>query len=136
MIKHRPYEFSLRLMEGMFVHDINYTQVIPVYLTTYKRAVSSFPSFLKSADGYGYRIPENLGEMLTKKLCADKRKSKDQQIKNKLFLTDMRESAKHFLLQSHPDCNSEHCEKVCIIDMYYKEYQIGSRLIMNLLIFL
>ena len=100
-------------MEGMFVHDTSHAQFIPVYLTTYKQAVSSFPSFLKSADGYGYRIPDNVDEMLSKKLCAGKRKLKDQQIKNKLFLNDIKESVKHFLLKSHPDCNSEHCEKVC-----------------------
>ena len=106
-------------MEGMFFHDANHAQFIPVYLTTYKRAVSSFPSFLKAVDGYGYRVPDNVDEMVVKKLCVGKHISKDQLVKNKLFLTDMKESSKRFLQKSHPECNSEHCDKVCERNLTY-----------------
>ena len=110
-------------MEGMFANDTNRTKFIPVYLTTYKQAVSGFPPFLKAVEGYGYRVPHDVEEMMAKRLgienkkkrhfsTGDNKSTKDQLVKDHLFMTDIRKSAEQCLTNLHPECNREHCEKV------------------------
>jgi len=105
----------MKLMEGIAVHDETRAEFIPVYLTTYSKAVSLFPPFLKATSTCGYRLPHKVDDLIGNlRKTTGVRKFKEQTVKDRLFISDMKESAKHFLLKKHDDCNSEYCHLVCI----------------------
>ena len=101
-------------MEGIAVHDETRAEFIPVYLTTYNKAVSLFPPFLKATSSYGYHLPHKINDLIGNlQKMTGVRKPKEQTIKDELFICDMKEAAKHFLLKKHLDCNAEYCHLVC-----------------------
>eukprot|EP00111_Clytia_hemisphaerica_P000622 TCONS_00001786-protein len=113
LLKHRPYEFGLRILEGMALHETtnHQAQFIPVYIIKYRKAVQMFPTFLiQSNAGYGFQLPKQANDLI-RRLRQTKTKSKDQSIKDGLFITEMGDLSKQFLMQQHSDCNSEHCHK-------------------------
>ena len=101
----------------MALHDTTnqQAQYIPVYITKYRKAVQMFPTFLiQSNAGYGFQIPKQTNDLI-RRLRMTKTKSKDQSIKDGLFITEMGDLSKQFLMHQHADCNTEHCHKVKLL---------------------
>ncbi|XP_057302955.1 uncharacterized protein LOC130638053 isoform X1 [Hydractinia symbiolongicarpus] len=115
--KHRPYEFALKLITAMAYHQNSSFQFIPLYLTSYDKAITLIPSFLLATQDAGYRIPKNIMSLVTR-LSGGKKpiKSKEMLPKLNFFLNRMRATCKKVESKKHKECSEGDCDKGALYD--------------------
>ena len=116
ILKHKPYEFAMKVLGGLAYNENDASRYIPVYLSSYRDIVQSLPSFLNATATFGYQIPKDLEQLIKRIYKRDitniLASSKERHLKDKFFISKMKEQAKKILEKRHAHCLSENCIKV------------------------
>ncbi|XP_057289550.1 uncharacterized protein LOC130612263 [Hydractinia symbiolongicarpus] len=112
IIKHRPYEFALKIIGGMAFHENDCSRYIPIYLTSYQEAVSILPSFLNASQTFGYRLPDDISKLIQNLTNRDSMlSSTERETKDNFFIRKMMDNRKKMLALEHSNCIQEYCTK-------------------------
>ncbi|XP_057290655.1 uncharacterized protein LOC130613323 [Hydractinia symbiolongicarpus] len=112
ILKHRPYEFALKIIGGMAFHQNDSSRYIPMYLSSYKEAVKIIPSFLNASTSFGYQLPQDMKKLLSRITSKKQLQATSERIaKDKFFFNKMYEHRKKISAKEHPHCIKEYCTK-------------------------
>ena len=115
-----PYEFALKMMNGIAFHRNNSSRYIPIYLKPYRDSVALFPNFVAASQHIGYQMPHDINKLLQFLVSTDEEYCTDsQQIKNQFFMHRMETLSKKLMQLPHQDCNREYCRSVSILTILY-----------------
>ncbi|XP_057302957.1 uncharacterized protein LOC130638079 [Hydractinia symbiolongicarpus] len=116
-LKHRLYEFFLKFIARMAYHQNMGSTFIPLYLTSYDKAITLMPSFLVAAQDAGYRIPNNLMSLVTR-LSGGKKPIESKELLAKLnhLLNRMKATCKKMESKEHKECSEGDCDKGTLND--------------------
>ncbi|XP_057289448.1 uncharacterized protein LOC130612168 [Hydractinia symbiolongicarpus] len=112
ILKHRPYEFALKIIGGMAFHQNDSSRYIPMYLSSYKESVKTIPSFLNASTSFGYQLPQDIKKLLSRITSKKQLQATGERIaKDQFFIKKMNEHRKKILEKQHPHCIKEYCTK-------------------------
>ncbi|XP_057313714.1 uncharacterized protein LOC130655029 [Hydractinia symbiolongicarpus] len=111
-LKHRPYEFALKVISGLAYHQNDSSRYIPLYLTSYEKALSLMPSFFIGSHNFGYKLPKDITKLLRHLLhSTDLSNSKDMAAKLEYFTNKTKATCKRIEAKHHYCCCKEDCMK-------------------------
>lgn len=116
-LKHRPYEFAVNVISGLAYHQNDSSRYIPLYLTSYEKALSLMPSFLIATQDMGFQIPRELPQLIRRLLGSTiPSKTKEQIVKMNFFINRMKTAFKKIECEKHTTCSEDNCNKGTIYD--------------------
>ncbi|XP_057314130.1 uncharacterized protein LOC130655397 isoform X2 [Hydractinia symbiolongicarpus] len=116
-LKHRPYEFAVKVISGLAYHQNDSSRYIPLYLTSYEKALSLMPSFLIATQDMGFQIPRELSQLMRRLLGSTvPSKTKEQLVKMNFFINKMKTACKKIECEKHTTCSQDNCNKGTIYD--------------------
>lgn len=112
MPKHRPYEFTLKMLSGLAFYQNDCSRYLPLYLTPYEKVVDFLPSFLNSSTTFGYQLPKDVQKLIRRLTGKKKLKvTPERSAKDKYFLERMESKLISICENQHPHCTRENCIK-------------------------
>ncbi|XP_057313759.1 uncharacterized protein LOC130655075 [Hydractinia symbiolongicarpus] len=112
MPKHKPYEFTLKMLSGLAFHQNDCSRYLPLYLTSYEKVVDLLPSFLNSSTTFGYQLPKDVQKLIRRFTGKKKLKvTPERAAKDKYFLERMESRLISICENQHPHCTRENCRK-------------------------
>ncbi|XP_057289970.1 uncharacterized protein LOC130612641 [Hydractinia symbiolongicarpus] len=112
IIKHRPYEFALKIIGGLAFHQNDSSRYIPMYLSSYKESVNIIPSFLNASTSFGYQLPQDMKKLLLRITTEEQfQATSERTVKDEFFINRMNEHRRKIITKEHPHCIKEYCTK-------------------------
>ncbi|XP_057317192.1 uncharacterized protein LOC130662360 isoform X2 [Hydractinia symbiolongicarpus] len=112
IIKHKPYEFALKIIGGLAFHQNDSSRYIPMYLSSYKESVNIIPSFLNASTSFGYQLPQNIKKLLLRITSEEQlQATSERMVKDEFFINKMNEHSKKIIAKEHPHCIKDYCTK-------------------------
>ncbi|XP_012554826.1 uncharacterized protein LOC100205133 isoform X1 [Hydra vulgaris] len=99
----KPYEFAVRVINGLAYHNNSCSRFIPIYLNDYSEIAHLIPSFLKVTITAGFKIPEDVLKLV--KIISNKTFTSEKGLKNEFFINELRESVIKYLSKNHEKCS-------------------------------
>ncbi|XP_065668577.1 uncharacterized protein LOC100205133 isoform X2 [Hydra vulgaris] len=99
----KPYEFAIRVINGLAYHNNSCSRYIPIYLNDYSEVAHLIPSFLKVTIAAGFKIPEDVLKLV--KILSNNTCTSEKELKNDFFINELRESVTKYLSKDHKKCS-------------------------------
>ena len=110
--KHKPYEFSLKMLSGLAFQDYKSLNCIPLYLKDFRDILPEVPLFLVAGHSRGFKIPQQINNFLQAiKGCPIKSCVTDED-RVKFFSDRISKECQKFHNGSHEKCCKERCFQV------------------------